>query len=143
MMKRYAFSTNTIEWAECPPRKFIHETPRLLKPGRFNRLRKWLFQKLSTPEMTQSYEMKRAHYSGENLGELIAIAMNKQRLRLGDVQYAVVSTETAFHIEELFFERSMTIGVPMAEGRLFIRDFPVVVLPTYTGKEILLIPKDR
>lgn len=143
-MKRYAFSMNTIEWVECPPKYISPEDPRVLKntAGRFMRLRKWLFQKLSTPEVRPSYELRRATYSEENLRRLVSIAINKQRLRLSEVKCAIVSTETAFEIEEMLFDRSMTIGVPIADGKLYIHGFPVIVLPAYTGDEVLIVPKD-
>lgn len=141
-MKRYAFSMNTIEWVEKQPQIFSTHETRILKPGKFLRLRRWLFKLIANPWCPVTFELKQAHYSDEVLGRLVSKAINKQRLRLSEVKCAIVSTETAFEIEEMLFDRSMTIGVPIADGKLYIHDFPVIVLPTYTGDEILIVPKD-
>lgn len=144
-MKRHTYSTSVIEWVECPPRFFYPGDPRVLKnvTGRFVRLRKWLFQKLSTPEVRQPWKLKQATYNYDNIVQLVRGALHKQRLRSEDIQLIIVSTKVAFDLENLLFERSMNICQGSIDGKMYIFGIPITVLPTYEGRKILFVPKDR
>lgn len=143
-MKRTEFTTNIIEWAVRPPDPIPTHDIRYLKPGWFRRLRKWLFEWLSTPHVQVSYELRQFQYSTEHIGQLVSEVINRDgHQRLGGIDFILMSPETAFGAQESLMEHACSFNVPIAMGPFptKIYDIPVVVLNTYTHDDVLIVPK--
>ena len=114
--------------------------------GIFARIKKWLWIRWSYPAeiFGEDVTVKVATIDSENMGRLVATAVNALKLDLNDIEYVIMGSKQAAVLDYQHMLKCQEFSIPMAPGgigygRNSIMGIRVRVVPWYDG--VLVVPR--